>query len=540
MLTFPHKNRSSIALWAVTPAAISCALWVAVGPITGDEHAARFRAWLASDSIVPIWNMRWMSGHHLPGYGIVMPLLARPVGVRAVAVAAVLLTASCVARFGAIGPRPRLTASLLSAGITANMWSGRLTFVTGVAFGTLACMCAFGKRSSRRGRVIATVVLCAVTTLTSPLVGMFLAMYAASVVVRDVIFYRSINRATPPIMIGFLATPAMVVGLTSVLFPEGGSLPFATTAWAGIVLACAAAAYLGWRARNWLAVVSCGVTLLAATVLRIVASPIGANVGRAAVLLAPAAIAALWPVAKQVDRRRPSAVLMTIAVVAALGWQWSWPVSDVTKASADKSNSAGYFQPLIDAIDNNGPIRGGGRIEVVPLRSKADADLVARQFVIARGWDRQLDLRDNALLYKRSISAEDFHTWLHDHAVAYVALPAAALDEGGRAEATLLADPPAYLREIPAGADWKLFAVADAVPIVSGISTEATVGIDSITFTVPAGVFEVTVRINDSRWLHVANGDACISRRSDRSIDLRIGGAGQVTLRVRVGRNDDC
>ena len=540
MLTFPHKDRSSIALWAVTPAVISCALWVAVGPITGDEHAARFRAWLASDSIVPIWNMRWMSGHHLPGYGIVMPLLARPFGVRAAAVAAVLLTASCVARFGAIGPRPRLTATLLSAGFTANMWSGRLTFVAGVAFGALACTSAFGERSSTRGRVIATVALCVVATLTSPLVGMFLAMFASSVVARDVLIHRSIDRATLPIMMAFLATPAVVIGLTSALFPEGGSLPFATTAWAGIAVACSAVAYLGWRVGNWLAVVYCGVTLLAANFLLIVASPIGANVGRAAVLLAPAAIAALWPAAKQVDRRPPSAVLMTIAVVAALSWQWSWPISDATKASADKSNGARYFQPLIDAINNNGPISGGGRIEVVPLRSKADTDLMARKFVLARGWDRQLDLRDNSVLDKRSISAEDFHTWLHDHAVAYVALPVAMLDEGGRAEATLLVDPPTYLREIPAGADWKLFAVADALPIVSGISTEATVGIDSITFTVPSGVSEVTVRINDSRWLHVANGDGCISRRNDRSIVLRIRSAGQIKLRVSMGKYTDC
>ena len=249
-------------------------------------------------------------------------------------------------------------------------------------------------------------------------------------------------------------------------------------------------------------------------------------------------------------------IVFGAALCIAIGWQWSWPISDVTKAAGDRTNHQRFFAPMIDAIRADANVSGtsaprGGRVEVVPLRSKADADWVAREFPLARGWDRQVDRRDNANLYRQLVTSADYRSWLDDHAVTYVAVPSGALDEGGRGETALLASPPDYLVEMFTSADWRVFRVTNAVPIVAsvdGVAADAvdgavSVGVDSLTFVATQPNSQVSVRINDSRWLHVdrsTSGDACVATHADHMVTLRIRRPGQITLRVSLATSTNC
>ena len=55
---------------------------------------------------------------------------------------------------------------------------------------------------------------------------------------------------------------------------------------------------------------------------------------------------------------------------------------------------------------------------------------------IARGWNRQLDRKLNALFYGRSLDADALSRWLHDRSVCrYVAIADTELDPAGELEA---------------------------------------------------------------------------------------------------------
>ena len=58
---------------------------------------------------------------------------------------------------------------------------------------------------------------------------------------------------------------------------------------------------------------------------------------------------------------------------------------------------------------------------------------MAPSVALARGWERQLDRKANAVFYEGELTAERYHAWLRDTAVSHVALPDAPLDPTRRA-----------------------------------------------------------------------------------------------------------
>ena len=107
-------------------------------------------------------------------------------------------------------------------------------------------------------------------------------------------------------------------------------------------------------------------------------------------------------------------------------------------------------------------------VEVVdPATHGADVYVAAR-YPLARGWERQVDLADNPLFYRRTLEAGDYRTWLDSLAVDWVALPAAHLDFGSLTEGRLVASGLTYLRLTWQDADWRLYRVLHPRPIVGG------------------------------------------------------------------------
>ena len=73
------------------------------------------------------------------------------------------------------------------------------------------------------------------------------------------------------------------------------------------------------------------------------------------------------------------------------------PVRDVTRSAGDPSAAAGYYQPLLAFLSRQpGP---PFRIEIPFTGFHWEAYAVAPRFPRARGWERQLDIKDNHLFF---------------------------------------------------------------------------------------------------------------------------------------------
>jgi hypothetical protein len=63
------------------PALVAAALggaYLLVEPGSADHAAQAFRSGLFEQEGLGAWNNLWFGGHHLPGYGLLFPLLASP------------------------------------------------------------------------------------------------------------------------------------------------------------------------------------------------------------------------------------------------------------------------------------------------------------------------------------------------------------------------------------------------------------------------------------------------------------------------------
>ena len=63
---------------------------------------------------------------------------------------------------------------------------------------------------------------------------------------------------------------------------------------------------------------------------------------------------------------------------------------------------------------------------------------MAPRFPLARGWERQLDIKYNQLFYDRPLNAATYEAWLHQLAVRFVAVPDATLDFSAHQEVALI------------------------------------------------------------------------------------------------------
>ncbi len=141
---------------------------------------------------------------------------------------------------------------------------------------------------------------------------------------------------------------------------------------------------------------------------------------------------------------------------------------------------------------------------------------VAKAFPIARGWERQTDLRVNAVLY-HPISAAAYRRWHDDNAVSLVALPRVPIDFGGAAESDLLRHPPAYLVPMWHDANWRVWRVRGAHRLVSGPATIRHVGAASFVLDFRhSGT--ATIRIRGNGMWAATRGEGCVSRTAGGSI----------------------
>ena len=193
-----------------------------------------------------------------------------------------------------------------------------------------------------------------------------------------------------------------------------------------------------------------------------VESPLGGTAPRLGMLFGgPLLLCALWG-----RLRRPTSAWAVVALagVALLGyWQWTSAIRDVDKALSDPAARSGYFEPLRQFLATRPE---GGRVEIPFTSSRWENAEVAPVAPLARGWLRQLDTGRNPVFYRGDLNRLTYASWLAENAVRYVALPSAKPDRSSYAERALIEDGLPYLRLVWRSADWRVYRVLIAAPMV--------------------------------------------------------------------------
>jgi hypothetical protein len=498
-------NGASLLLLATGCAGALAALWLLLDPRTADLSAQVYRAQLFGREGFALWDNAWFAGHHLPGYSLLFPALAWELGPRTVGVAAVLVSSLLFAHLARrhADRHVRLAVAWFACAAAGDLFIGRLTFSLGVAC-ALGCVAALSHR-----RPAIAVLLGAATAAASPVSALLLAL----------VLLAGSDRIPPRWRLAVLGAPIALPLLTAFLFPEGGAQPYGL---GGAV--CAIAIVLAVRAGidPAMSLLRRGALLYAAAIAGayVVPSPMGSNVARLGVLLA----GPVFLIGARPGRSRVL-VLGTCATIAA--WQAWAPVTELVKAETTRATSAAYFQPLLDRL----AATPHGRVEVVPTSTRWDAVYVAPHAALARGWQTQLDTRYNALFYGERLDPVRYERWLRRLGITHVALSDAPKERWGQAETRLLRHgPPAFLHEIWRSRHWRLFAVVDPQPLVSG---GRLAELDADSFTVVAErAGPLLVRVRWTPFWTPPRG-ACVARASRGFTALRVPAAGRYEVRAR-------
>jgi hypothetical protein len=487
---------------AAEPWLLAAALAVAyllIDPPSADLAAQQYRAELFDRHGFVLWDNAWYGGHHMPGYSVLLPPLGAWLGVRVVGALSAVAAAWLFDRIAAehFGERARLGTWWFAAATAVNLVTGRLTFALGCALGLAAVLAVTHRRD------VLAALLAALTTLASPVAGLFLGLGAAA-------WWLTATRRAAAVSFGAAAVvPA--VALTA-LFPEGGVEPFvASSFWPALfVLALILLALPGDERMLRGAVVLYALATIASFVLD---TPMGGNVTRlGAVFAGPVLACLLWP------RHTRALALLALPL---LYWQWNAPVRDWTRADGDPSIEQRYYAPLLAQLRTRDVVR----VEIPFTRNHWEARWVARDVPLARGWERQLDVGRNELFYEGTLTPARYAAWLRDNAVSHVAVPDAALDDSAKAERALIdAGRVPGLREIWRGAHWRLYEVRPA--------PDRTLRLRTDSFRVRLRGGETLVRVRWSRWWRVTDGTATL-RRGPRDWTL-MRGSGDVTVRARL------
>lgn len=425
----------------------------------GDLAAHLYRAELFKHDGFFVWNYNWYGGHYVVSYGVIFPTLAATIGVRmAGALSYVLgvLLFSVLAR--EVFPRAGAGAAayVFAVVFSATLVIGQLPYALALTIGLGALLAAV------HGRTWIAAFLAINCALTSPLAALFIAFVAFVVwmgghpweTLRGVrhafsTIWRADNHAWLVVAV-LTVVPALIV---SMLFPEGGSQPFAFGSYLGAVLFTA---FFWVMLRDELSgdtrrMLDGGAALyvIFLTANELIASPVGGNAIRLGmVLFPPLAAAVLWP------RSGRYALAVVIPLLCWQGATAGWAI-----VTADETSDPHYFAPVNRYLDAQNPQRDE-RVEVVFTRNHFEAAYIANQRPIARGWERQLDTKYNAVFYDGTLDPRSYARWLMDNDVRWVVLPKRAdLDYSGRDEAELIRSGLPYLDPAADFKNWQIFRV---------------------------------------------------------------------------------
>jgi hypothetical protein len=520
----PHtKPRLSIELLqrlAPTLVAASfAAAYVIISPPSLDLAAHLFRAQLFRMEGFGIWNNLWYSGHDIVGYSVLFPAVSAWLTPQLAGALAAIGTAALfeVLARKHIGPDAWLGAVVFGAATATDLYTGRLAF----AFGALPALGAIVALDFRANKLACALAF--LSALCSPVAALFAALAACGYAIGGYLERRRLAAALPGVALAVAALAP--IGLIAIAFPEGGSEPFSfPTMFPVLVVAVIAFFVIPKDSVTLRAGVA--VYMLATIAVFVVPSPIGSNIARLGTFLAlPMATLLWWP-------RRVA--LLLVALLPLLYLESAAPVRDLASASNDQSTSTRYYQPLVQFL---GKQRGPPfRTEIPFTRFHWEAYVVASHFPLARGWERQLDIKDNSIFYSGHLTAASYERWLHANAVRFVAAPDAQLDYSAKAEVALIDRGLPYLHEVMHSRHWRVYEVAKATPIVQGPATLRFLGPDSLTIAAHrAGSLLVHVRFTP--YWALSGGSGCVAPDGQYTrVTLRAAGTVRLVTQFALDR----
>ena len=475
-----------------------------------------------------VWNNHWYGGHHTPGYSILFPPVAALLGIGLTGVLAATSAAGC---FAALVHRHAGAAAWPGAvwfavGTTSNLFTGRVVFAMGVAFGLGACLAA------QRGRSLPVAILGAGAAATSAVAAAFVAMAGIALVVGATTPRQRVLGAQ------LAAVPAITVLAIGLLFPVEGTADFGPV----VLAASVAAGMLVWvsappddrvlRVGALLYVAGCALAFILAT-------PLGGTAGRLAALVTGPLVLTLLLARHRAGTlpawsRHPAALAaLALAMVLAGAWQWGSARLDVRDAIAHEgSTRADYFAPLVGEIQRRS--RGPARVEIPFTLMHYEALWVAREVPIARGWLRQIDRAHNPLFYDGRLTDARYAQWLRENGIGWVALASAPLAPSARDEARIIRSGPPYLREEWRSRDWRLFRVLGSSDLVSGPARAVRLDAEGLVLDADRpGRF--LVRVHHTRYWRVITGAACVGRAPGGWTEVRATRPGRIAITARLG-----
>jgi hypothetical protein len=502
----PRRDRLALPLVCAATAALTAAVLLTVGPPGIDTPAHLFMTWLFRHAGFQLWNNYWYDGRYdFVGYSVLFYPLAAVVGVWTAAVTSAAVLAYS---FAAVGRREWGHAAdapclVLAATATATCCiSGVFPFLAGAAAGAVALSCA--QRRQRIGFGAATLV----SLGFSPLAFGLLAVVLASFVLGQRNPLRIVRRNK--VAVAALGATAAACLILQRAFPSGNWYPYHLSDLLIVAAFSAAGLYLtaaSPRARG-LQMVFVAYLLLNLAAFA-VPGPVGSNTTR---LFTIAGVPLLW-LAANVSRRLSWLVLAPLLALA-LALQLGPAVRTAYSAWSDPATTTAFWRPATRFLTAHADIQF--RTEVVATEGHWEAFYLAKRGIaLARGWFRQDDFPQNAVLYRPTLSAGQYQTWLRSVGVQYVLLPNAPLDYSALAEARLLRSGQSGLQLVERLPHWTVFALSHPTPILTGDTSSATASLLNLTdnrirmWLPTAGGYDLRVRYSPY-WSTDAAG-VCLS-----------------------------
>jgi hypothetical protein len=519
--------RAEVLLAGLLAAASALAI-VVLAPPGGDAAAHLYRTLLLRDG-VGLWDELWFAGHYpLASYSLLYYLPAALVGNLPVVVASVVASAALFAALAndEWGDAARWPARAFGVAAAWPLYTGTYSYALGLAL-ALGCL-----RLLQLRRPGWSLLAAALSLAASPLAFAFLLLALAAVA----LVRRRLGRLELAVALGLVAVASVQLAVL-VLFPQEGHYPFSAVSLAGALGVAALGTALSLRAERARLLAAFfaawGLANLAASFL---ATPFGDNLTRLRGLVFPLVL-----LAAVLARFRPRPVAF-----AALGLALYLNVGPDLLALPKRAEDArtaqeAFWRPALDFA----AARSGAqyRVEIVPTFGHWEAYWAPRAGLpLARGWYRQIDLAENPELYRDPLEPAAYRAWLRRLGVRYALVPNARLGAlGADREAELLRSGRAGLQPVFRSADWTVYELPDATPILTGPGTprlEALAHARVSGRTTEAGTHRLRVRWTPHR--RVAAGDVCLAPAPDGTTLLVARAAGRFALEPALRGSGRC
>ncbi|HEX8714490.1 MAG TPA: hypothetical protein VF706_02890, partial [Solirubrobacteraceae bacterium] len=232
---------------------------------------------------------------------------------------------------------------------------------------------------------------------------------------------------------------------------------------------------------------------------------------------------------------RPGGAVAAAVALAAWGAWAGWgPLRETLAVAGNASTQSAYYAPVERFLEQHA--RTPVRVEVPLTRSHWETAELAPRVSLARGWEKQLDTRYDAVLLSDGLTPAAYERWLREQAVSYVALPDTKLDASSAREGELIRAGLPYLKLVFASRHWRIYAVRDAAPIATGPGRLTSLGHESFALAASAaGSF--VVRVHYTPYWTVTAGSGCVGRAAGgwTRVVARAPGALQVRARFSLG-----